>query len=128
MNDIDRQMGRYVELMEIKDRQILSPSEAEYRASVFLTACAHCTNLRMTYSELLNGAKARAAVAYKIALLDAKGKNVPQCEAIAEADPEYLREITNVGNYEAGVKYFEQYYQTFNNTHIMYRNYNKEMR
>lgn len=121
MSEIDRQLEQYVDLMEIKNRQIIPPSEAEYRASLFLTACAHCINWRATYAELKHGAEARRDVAYKLALIRAEAKNAQLAKAIAEADPEYQKEMINANQLEDKVKYFEMYYQLFTNSHIFYR-------
>lgn len=121
MSDIERMLGEYVDLMEIKNRQIVPPIEAEYRASLFLTACAHAINWRATYAELLHNATARAEVSYKIALFQANGRNVTEAKIVADADPDNQAAQIKVRELESKVDYFQTYYQLFMNAHIFYR-------
>lgn len=121
MAEIDVLMGEYVDLMEIKDRQIIMPNEIESRASKFLTAGAHCINWRSHYAELLHGAEARSDVAYKIALFQATGRNITEMKVIADTDPIYQEEQKKVKGYKDKMQYFQMYYELFNNAHIFYR-------
>ncbi len=118
---IQNKISEYVEMMEIKDRQIIPPSEAEYRASLFLTACAFVVDLKAQYSELHHVATAKTNVAYKMAIGRAGGRNITESKVNADADPEYAAAQKEADDLEEKADYFSTYYQLFTNAHIFYR-------
>lgn len=128
MTDYRKIIDQYVDLLEIPEgRQFITPAEAEKRAGSFLRACAHMTELRNVYGKMAAGAETLKRTAFRIALINAKGKNAVESKAIAEADPDYQKECERVSELEHEIQYFRDHYQNFMNAHIHYRQYANEL-
>jgi hypothetical protein len=120
MRDLKTFIEKYAALLPVGTS--ISFTDAERRASEFLTAQATITDFRhLLTTERIKCLTVQTAV-FAQQMSKGAGKTVTQDKLNAEASDEYIHAREDLENIENDLAYLRAYYDIFNNAHIFYRN------
>lgn len=120
MKDLQAFIDKYVKMLPIEGK-LLSQPEAERRASEFLVACAHVTNLKHDFGNEKIKASSLERAVYAQVISASDSKKITESKLMAEAHEDYQAARENLEQIDNDINFLKSYYEIFLNAHLFYR-------
>jgi hypothetical protein len=122
MSDAKKIISDYMALVEIgKDKNFITPHDAEWRTSQFIIACAKMAEFRFLFTDALIAAESLELMEWNEALKRATGETITARKISAEADELYRNAAAKTKKLRNEIDSFKQFYDVFNNAQFFFK-------